>query len=83
MPAHYICDGGCGATTANPDEWPEHGYAHRTRYCPDCEQRVIAHEQERDELHNKLQELWQTGMQKVNKVYLKDHPKGILPDVGD
>lgn len=81
MPAHYICDGGCGATTADPNEWKEHGYAVKTRYCPKCECGILAYNKAIDELHDELQGQWKDGLAKVRGDYFKDHPDGSLPDV--
>ena len=81
MSLRYLCDGGCGAVTDDPENFKKFGFAHETHYCEKCAPGVEKMIADRDKLHDKLAEAWWKGLAKLEGDWEKKHADGRLPDV--
>lgn len=51
MAMHHVCDGNCGFSSPNPDDFEEHGLVVKRQYCKTCAEHVRSYLADRDAAH--------------------------------
>ncbi len=80
MSYQLICDGGCGASTENSKDFEERGLEDKKQYCKDCIKVIDTFIDERNKIHDKIQDIWKTDTKKLIEKFYKENPDAKLPD---
>lgn len=80
MASMFTCDGGCGHLSDDLAEMTVIGLVRPGHYCQKCSKLVKKYEKDRDELHLKISQTWNSGLEELKEVWKRANPKGTLPD---